>query len=98
MNFGFCKNHINKKIFSVNNSEFIEFSFKNNEIKKKINTFLIITPLKDLASNNFKKFENILEKSVSRRLISDRPLGLFLSSGFDSNIIAHYASKLSKKK
>ena len=39
-----------------------------------------------------------MEKSVSRRLISDRPLGLFLSSGFDSNIIAHYASKLSKKK
>ena len=99
MNFGFCKNHINKKIFSVNNSEFIEFSFKNNEIKKKNKYFFDFDFAEGFnTSNNFNHFENILEKSVSRRLISDRPLGLFLSSGFDSNIIAHYASKLSKKK
>ena len=35
-----------------------------------------------------------IEKAVARRLISERPLGAFLSGGFDSTIVTAYMSKL----
>ena len=41
------------------------------------------------------EFTSLLEKSVSHRLISDVPLGCFLSGGTDSSLIAAFASKLS---
>lgn len=39
------------------------------------------------------KFSELLESSVQRRLISDVPLGSFLSGGIDSSIVAGLASK-----
>ena len=46
------------------------------------------------ALNNFDK---ILEKSVNDRLVSDVPVGIFLSGGIDSSTIAYYAQKVSSK-
>lgn len=40
----------------------------------------------------------LLETSVKRRLLSDRPLGLFISGGLDSSLIASIACKYSKEK
>jgi len=39
------------------------------------------------------KFKNLLETSVQRRLVSDVPLGSFLSGGLDSSVVAGLASK-----
>lgn len=39
------------------------------------------------------RFEETLERSVSRQLMSDVDIGVFLSGGFDSTLIAHYAQK-----
>lgn len=39
------------------------------------------------------KFKNLLEASVKRRLVSDVPLGAFLSGGIDSSVITALASK-----
>jgi asparagine synthase (glutamine-hydrolysing) len=51
---------------------------------------------------NFKEslndLENLIEDSVKKTLVSDVPLGCFLSSGIDSSIITYFANKNSKKK
>jgi asparagine synthase (glutamine-hydrolysing) len=42
--------------------------------------------------------KNLIEAAVSRRLISERPLGSFLSGGYDSTIVTAYMSKLMSEK
>jgi asparagine synthase (glutamine-hydrolysing) len=44
------------------------------------------------------KLDILLNEAVSKRLISDVPLGVFLSGGLDSSAIAYYAQKNSKYK
>jgi asparagine synthase (glutamine-hydrolysing) len=40
----------------------------------------------------------LIEAAVSRRLISERPLGSFLSGGYDSTVVTAYMAKLVKEK
>ena len=42
--------------------------------------------------------KDLIEKAVARRLISERPLGSFLSGGYDSTIVTAYMAKLMPKK
>jgi asparagine synthase (glutamine-hydrolysing) len=42
--------------------------------------------------------KELLEAAVKRRLISERPLGSFLSGGYDSTIVTAYMSKLMPQK
>jgi asparagine synthase (glutamine-hydrolysing) len=42
--------------------------------------------------------KELIEAAVSRRLISERPLGSFLSGGYDSTVVTAYMAKLMQKK
>jgi len=42
--------------------------------------------------------KNLIEEAVARRLISERPLGSFLSGGYDSTVVTAYMAKLMKEK
>jgi asparagine synthase (glutamine-hydrolysing) len=57
------------------------FSFSQNQKK--------ITTLKEATES----IDFLLEKSIKERLIADVPVGIFLSGGIDSSLIAYYAKK-----
>ena len=42
--------------------------------------------------------KELIEKAVDRRLISERPLGSFLSGGYDSTVVTSYMAKLMSEK
>jgi len=42
---------------------------------------------------DYEKVDELLSKATERQLVSDRPLGVFLSSGIDSATIAYYAKQ-----
>ena len=42
--------------------------------------------------------KELIEKAVERRLISERPLGSFLSGGYDSTVVTAYMAKLMSEK
>ncbi|MES2838458.1 MAG: asparagine synthase (glutamine-hydrolyzing) [Bacteroidota bacterium] len=49
-------------------------------------------------SDALNKFDMLLNEAVKTRMISDVPLGLFLSGGLDSSAVAYYAQKNSTQK
>jgi len=50
----------------------------------------------DQKSEPIKKLDYLIDKSVKNSLISDVPIGILLSGGLDSALIASYASKYKK--
>jgi asparagine synthase (glutamine-hydrolysing) len=72
--------------------------YKNKKIRK--NKYW--NPPQKISNNKSfseisESLDNALEKSVRDRLVADVPVGVFLSGGLDSSIIAYYATKNSNK-
>ena len=74
-------------------------SWRDGETK----TFTYWTPDFETKSNisyedALETTKELIEAAVCRRLISERPLGSFLSGGYDSTVVTAYMAKLMKKK
>ncbi|MBL7789775.1 MAG: asparagine synthase (glutamine-hydrolyzing) [Chitinophagales bacterium] len=73
---------------------------KNNTlIQKKAYWHHSFLPKLNITWSDAKtRLDNLLETAVQRRLMSDVPLGIFLSGGLDSSTVAYYAQKNSSSK
>ena len=90
-----------KNIYKLNKACYIRID-KNLNLGKptcywKIDDFLTHNKIKSLAASK-NLIENSIYKAVNRRLISDVPLGIFLSGGIDSAILTNVASQITNTK
>jgi asparagine synthase (glutamine-hydrolysing) len=76
----------------------LELSIKDFSIKK--NTFFEIAPDAEYFSSDrsgLERAQDSVEKAFLKNLISDAPLGIFLSGGLDSSIITIFADRHRKE-
>lgn len=80
-----------KNIYKVPPASFLRLKDEKFSIKKywDIKPTALLTDKKEIKG----KILKLLEDSVKSQLVSDRPLGVFLSGGVDSSAILHFASK-----
>jgi asparagine synthase (glutamine-hydrolysing) len=83
-----------KNVKKLMPGHFLEVKKKSFEIKKYYTIPYVSNqqPANDYTEAK-EKFKQLLEASVQRRLISDVPLGSFLSGGIDSSVVTGLASK-----
>ncbi len=84
-------NTIYENIFSVKPGEIITYDLKENIITKK--TFYSFRSIPDKSLINkeeeiSEELKRLVNKSINERMISDVPVGIALSGGLDSSIIA----------
>lgn len=86
-----------KNIYSVLPAHYLKI--KNNKIKKiEYWDIPLISNKKDKGKAFYiKKIRELLTNSVKLRMISDVPIGAYLSGGLDSSIIVSLMSKLTKE-
>lgn len=93
-----------KGVKKINPNSYIKYKISNNKIIKIFdkNYFFLKNKKKEFYKASFdslsKSLEGYLLEAVEEQLISDVPLGTFLSGGIDSTLITALASKVSKKK
>ena len=95
---------IYKNIYKVMPGEYIEIpirNFSNNRILKKEFFWKLENYVCQSKTNNFQdavsNVEFLLEDSVREKMISDVPVGAFLSGGIDSSLIVSMMSKYSSR-
>jgi asparagine synthase (glutamine-hydrolysing) len=79
-----------KGVFALPKSSFLTFNLKDASYTIKRYSFKSARVLQSISKSDI---ENELQASVNRHLISDAPIGVFLSGGIDSSIIALLAAK-----
>ena len=84
-----------KNVSKLSPGSFLEIDLKKSLKKKKYWKILDIIEKKKFASSN--DTFHIIENAVKNQMVSDVPVGVFLSGGVDSSIIAALAQKNSKK-
>ena len=87
------------KIKKLEPGTYLKFDEEGSTIKKywDINNFNPSKINQNSINYNVTKCEELLKESIQDRLISDKPLGFFLSGGIDSSLIVSIASTILKK-
>ena len=89
-----------KDIFGLPAGHYLEFDESGNKKLVKYYDFLLAFQNKEKVDfkNVKRKISSLLEDSINHHLISDAPLGVFLSGGLDSSAIAALAAKAKSDK
>ncbi|MEK9568710.1 MAG: asparagine synthase (glutamine-hydrolyzing) [Alphaproteobacteria bacterium] len=90
---------IYKNIKQLSPGSLIEFSFYSHEIKTGISVYKKYNEIAVSSTSEseiLSKVEAALSKSVLQRLDSERPVGVFLSGGIDSALVAYKAQEYSQ--
>lgn len=104
-NYGYINapNTIYKNIKKLEPGQYLSFSFSEQKIKK-ITDSLFFDKLSE-SQKNIKQnddtsieLELLISESVKSRMLSDVPVGSFLSGGIDSTLISLFAQKNSMKR
>lgn len=86
---------IYKKIYKLMPAEFLEYDYNNHSIHTKSYWSLIAKENKETDYNEILiKTQKLINDSIKEHLMSDVPLGVFLSGGYDSSTIVHFMNKL----
>ena len=84
--------------YQVSPGEIVQFNKNGNFIKKK---YWVLPKYKRTSINDINEAESILydslKKSIKSELVSDVPIGTFLSGGIDSPLISVLANELHKE-
>lgn len=94
-----CPHTVYKKIFKLNPGEYIRTSNGKLEITPFVRLADSVKP--QTVTNEaeaLKQIEELLIKAVERQTIADVPLGVFLSGGTDSSLMAALTKKVSSGK
>lgn len=84
-----------KGVYKIPPASYLRIKNRAFEIKKY---WYLPEPQEDAKAVSLKELESLLIDSVQRRLIADVPVGVLLSGGLDSSLIAALASTYSRKK
>ncbi|MCK5416136.1 asparagine synthase (glutamine-hydrolyzing) [Candidatus Parcubacteria bacterium] len=87
-----------KNIKKLEPANFLVFDGQKEKINKFWNIKFNNGTCDFKLDNAVKELDKKFNLAVKRRLISDAPLGIFLSGGIDSSAIAYYAQRNSNKK
>src|SRR3989344_454518 len=87
---------IYENIHKLEEGSFLRFANGSYDIKRYWDITLE-DKLEKTLQENIKKLDTLLGDAVASRLVSDVPLGVYLSGGLDSSTIAWYAQKASKR-
>ncbi len=83
-----------RDIKRLETGHYIEFDVKSRDFNiKKYQVNYEITPSNDSLEEAIEKSRELFENAVKRQLVSDVPVGIFLSGGVDSTAITAYATK-----
>jgi asparagine synthase (glutamine-hydrolysing) len=82
-------------IHKVMPGHYLTYSIKDNKYSIKKYWDFVISMTKTNYSSNKKELRELFFDSIKKRLISDVPIGVFLSGGLDSSVVLGAASKFS---